>query len=85
MTSVKQTTLRAEVVRADPDWVRTRNNVVEYEFSNGRKFKGYVPDRGIYAEGLSPGDIDNPAPSATVDTDLITADSILYTADMTTP
>lgn len=58
--SVKQTTLRAEVVKADPEWVRTRNNIVEYEFSNGRKFKGNVPNRGIYGENLTdPDDLDN--------------------------
>lgn len=58
--SVKQTTLRAEVVRADPDWVRTRNNIVEYKFSNSRKFKGNVPDRGIYGDDLTEEDLDNP-------------------------
>lgn len=59
--SVKQTNLRAEIVKIDPDWVRTRNNIVEYEFSNGRKFRGNVPDRGIYGEGLiDPDDLDNP-------------------------
>lgn len=33
-----RTTLRREVVRADPDWNKQKRNEVEYEFSNGRKF-----------------------------------------------
>ncbi|MEP0323294.1 MULTISPECIES: hypothetical protein [Hyphomicrobiales] len=57
--TTRQTDLRREVVRADPDWIRTRNNIVEYRFSNGRAFKGNVPDRGIYGEGLTEEDLDN--------------------------
>lgn len=83
--SVKQTTLRAEVVKADPDWVRTRNNVVEYEFSNGRKFRGNVPDRGLYGDTFLPGDYDNPLAVANGDTVQITADSTLFFSDMTAP
>ncbi len=58
-TTVRRTNLRREVIRADPDWNRTRENVVEYRFSNGREFKGRVPDRGIYGDNLTDDDLDN--------------------------
>lgn len=58
--SVRRTTLRDEVIKADPDWVRTRRRITEYEFSNGRRFEANYDARGIYGDGLDSGDMDNP-------------------------
>lgn len=41
---------KALVQRADPDFERARRKVVEYEFSNGRKFEANPDNRGAYAE-----------------------------------
>lgn len=38
------------VQRADPDFERARRKVVEYEFSNGRKFEANPDNRGAYAD-----------------------------------
>lgn len=46
----KTTTLRREVVRADPEWARGAREEVQYEFSNGRKVKWDTSQHGAYAE-----------------------------------
>lgn len=44
------TTLRNQVVKAEPDFVQKSNRQVEYEFSNGRKFSGNYKHRGAYED-----------------------------------
>lgn len=56
MTTVTRTTdLRAEVIRADPNWPVTSRVVTEYEFPSpkGKEPRKFVADyqkRGAYAE-----------------------------------
>lgn len=38
------------VLRKDPDFEREKRNELEYEFSNGRQFRGDPAKRGPYAE-----------------------------------
>jgi hypothetical protein len=38
----------AKVLEADPEFVQNANNVVEYEMSNGKVFKGFYKTRGPY-------------------------------------
>lgn len=40
---------RQIVVEADPELTTEDQNPVEYEFSNGRKLRGYYKNRGPYA------------------------------------
>lgn len=42
--------MRTMCLKADPDFNEESLNPVEYEFSNGRKFKGRYKSRGAYAE-----------------------------------
>ncbi|MCP5087925.1 MAG: hypothetical protein GY952_14120 [Rhodobacteraceae bacterium] len=44
------TTLRTEVVKADPLHNSKDANHVEYRMSNGREFKGKVGARGAYSD-----------------------------------
>ena len=37
------------VLRADPTFLQDRRNELEYEFSNGRKFRANPNERGAYA------------------------------------
>lgn len=48
MPVVRKTTLRREVIRADPEWLKERRKDVEYEFSNGRKFERDPDQSEIY-------------------------------------
>jgi hypothetical protein len=48
---VRVTTLRQEVIKADPEFMQESEQPVEYEFSGGkRKFRGRYKHRGAYAE-----------------------------------
>jgi hypothetical protein len=38
------------VNRADPQFEQKKRNEVEYEFSNGRQFRGNPATRGAYAQ-----------------------------------
>lgn len=54
-TQTRQTTLRAEVIRADPQWPETSRKITEYEFpaprgKEPRKFKADYTKRGAYAD-----------------------------------
>jgi hypothetical protein len=40
----------AKVLEADPEFVQNANNVVEYEMSNGKVFKGFFKARGPYED-----------------------------------
>ena len=40
--------MSAEVQKADPRHNQLSLNPVEYEWSNGRKFRGYYKKRGAY-------------------------------------
>lgn len=49
---VRETTLRAEVIRVDGEFVTESLNPVEYEFGAGKKrriFRGRYQERGPYA------------------------------------
>ena len=48
MSGVKRTNLRAEVLKADPEYSTEDKNPVEYEFSEKRKFRGRYQNRGAY-------------------------------------
>lgn len=48
---IRKTTLRREVIKADPDYVRDKRETVEYEFSNGRKFERNQDESEIYTGG----------------------------------
>lgn len=41
---------RALILQRDPDWYREEAEVIEFEFSNGRIFKGKYRERGPYAD-----------------------------------
>ena len=45
----RETDWRSEVVRADPEWVRDSNEVIEFKFSNGRIFMCHYKTRHPYA------------------------------------
>ena len=48
---IRTTTLRNEVVKADPEFMQESENPVEYEFGGGkRKFRARYKHRGAYAE-----------------------------------
>jgi hypothetical protein len=44
----RSTTLRREVLRADPDFNKDRRKDLEYDFSNGRKFYRNPDQSEIY-------------------------------------
>lgn len=48
--SVRRTvrTWRELVIKADPDFERDKRNELEYEFSNGKQFRGNRSLRGAY-------------------------------------
>lgn len=52
LPTTKITTLRNEVIKADPNYTVEANNVVEYEFGPNKKriFKGNYKTRGPYAD-----------------------------------
>lgn len=49
MTKTIKSDLLREVVRADPDYYRSKTNQEEYRFSNGKVFTGNPAKRGPYA------------------------------------
>tara|TARA_R110000822_G_scaffold92983_1_gene214259 strand:+ start:415 stop:576 length:162 start_codon:yes stop_codon:yes gene_type:complete len=53
MANTRRTTLRREVIKADPEWLKDKRKDVEYEFSNGRKFEGNNDIRGAYNPDLA--------------------------------
>lgn len=48
MPVVRKTTLRREVIRADPEFLKERRKDREYEFSNGRVFERNPDQSEIY-------------------------------------
>lgn len=49
MPVVRKTTLRREVIRSDPEWLKDRRRDLEYTFSNDRKFYRNPDQSEIYA------------------------------------
>lgn len=43
-------TIKQAVQEADPTWNEESRRPIEYEFSNGRKFRGVAANRGAYAD-----------------------------------
>ena len=44
----RSTTLRREILRIDPNWLKEKREDIEYEFSNGRKFTRDPEQSEIY-------------------------------------
>ena len=48
MPNTRKTTLRREVVRADPEWLKDKRKDEEYRFSNDRVFERNPEKSEIY-------------------------------------